>query len=200
MYGILRRAGPPRPEPVISQNQRDARLHPFCVLAGDSGERVGGNRTAPAVRRAFLWRGADDGAAAVEAAVIVGGLLLAVFGSIEFGRAFWTYNTMVLAVEQAGRYAMVHAGGTVEVCRAQAAAGNCPEPSATPLANCSAARAREVLLSYWVGDIAIAVREDATSTPKTMTICASSSFGFLAPRLLPYGSLDLTSRVTVPLI
>lgn len=147
-----------------------------------------------------FWHDAEDGAAAVEAGLIVGALLLVIVGSIEFGRALWSYNTMVLAVEEAGRYAMVHARGTAEACQAQAPAGHCPEPSDTPLANCSAARAREVLLSYGAGNIAITVREDAMPTPKSMTICASSSFNFLAPQLLPYGSLDLTSRVTVPLI
>lgn len=151
-------------------------------------------------RRVLVRPGAEDGTAAVEAALIVGALLLVVLGSVEFGRVLWTYNTMILAVEEAGRYAMLHAKGTADICQAQAPVDHCPEPSGTALANCSAARAREVFLSYRVGNIAIAVREDAMAMPKTMTICASSSFDFLAPQLLPYGSLDLTSRVTVPLI
>ena len=147
-----------------------------------------------------FWRGAEDGAVAVEAGLVVGVLLLIVVGSIEFGRGFWAYNTMVLAVEEAGRYAMVHSRGAAGICPAQVPAGHCPEPSDTPLANCSAARARDVLLSYRVVNIDISAHEDAMSSPKTITICASSSFGFIAPQLLPYGPLDLTSRVTVPLI
>lgn len=146
------------------------------------------------------WRRSENGAAAVEAGLILAVLLLGIVGSIEFGRAFWTYNTMILAVEKAGRYAMLNPSGTVELCQAQVSAGTCPEPSDTPLANCSAARVREVLFSYRVENIAVTAREDAISMPKTMTICASSSFGFLTPQLLPYGSLDLSSRITVPLL
>jgi hypothetical protein len=144
--------------------------------------------------------GPEEGSAAVEASLIISVLLLLVFGSVEFGRAFWTYNTMLLAVEEAGRYAMTHNHGPPGACAAQGRAPNCPLPSDTPLANCSAARAQQVLSAYRVGRIEVSVGEDTTNLPKTITICASSSFGFAAPNLLPFGPLDLTSRVTVPLI
>src|SRR5438309_184268 len=60
------------------------------------------------MRRKERRRGWDEGAVAVEAAVTLSALLLLIFGIIEFGTAFWQWNTMLLAVEQAGRYAMVH--------------------------------------------------------------------------------------------
>jgi Flp pilus assembly protein TadG len=144
--------------------------------------------------------GAEEGAAVVEASLIMGVLFLLVFGSVEFGRAFWTYNTMLLAVEEAGRYAMTHSHGPSETCSAQSQALNCPLLSDTPLANCSAARARQVLSAYQVGSVEVSVGEDAINLPNTMTICASSTFGFTAPNLLPFGPLDLMSWVTVPLI
>jgi hypothetical protein len=56
------------------------------------------------------------------------------------------------------------------------------------------------LSAYQSSQVQVSVVEDATSTPTTVTVCASYSFNFLMPRLLPYGPLDLTSRVTVPLI
>lgn len=144
--------------------------------------------------------GPEEGAAAVEACLVVAALLLGVFGSVELGRAFWTYNTMLLAVEEAGRYAMVHSYQPLGTCAAQMRAPNCPSPSDTTLANCSAARARQVLSAYRVANIEVSVEQDTTSMPNRITVCASSSFGFVAPNLLPYGPLNLHSQVTVPLI
>jgi Flp pilus assembly protein TadG len=144
--------------------------------------------------------GGEAGTAAVEAAFTISVLLLLIIGSAEFARAFWTYNTMVLAVEEAGRYAMVYGHGSPAICQSQSVATHCPAPSNTALANCSAARAQQVLSAYRAAKIDISVEEDTTSSPATITICASHSFDFIAPQLLPYGPLDLTSRVTVPLI
>jgi Flp pilus assembly protein TadG len=145
-------------------------------------------------------RGAEEGAAAVEAAVTMSVLLLLIVGSIEFGRALWTYNTMLLAVEEAGRYAMVSNQGPPVTCSTQSQAPRCPTLSNTPLANCSAELAQQVLSSYEAPRIGVSVTEDTTSSPATITICTNYSFDFLAPELLPYGPLNLTSQVTVPLI
>jgi Flp pilus assembly protein TadG len=53
-------------------------------------------------------RGWDEGATAVEAAITISLSLALVFGILEFGMALWQSNTMVLAVEEAGRYVMVN--------------------------------------------------------------------------------------------
>ena len=84
-------------------------------------------------------------------------------------------------------------------CAPQSQAQRCPKLSDTPLANCSAARARQVLSAYQVANIDVSVAEDTTSVPAKVTICASYTFGFTAPPLLPVGTLDLISRVTLPL-
>jgi Flp pilus assembly protein TadG len=145
--------------------------------------------------------GAEEGSTAVEVGVIISVLLLLIVGSVEFGRAFWTYNTMLLAVEEAGRYAMIHYDyGAPETCSAQSQASNCPTVSNTPLANCSAARAQQVLSAYQAPRIGVSVNQNTTSSGATLTICTSYSFEFLAPEILPYGPLNMTSRVTVPLI
>lgn len=141
--------------------------------------------------------GAEEGSTAVEVGVTISVLLLLIVGSVEFGRAYWIYNTMLLAVEEAGRSAMIsYSSGVSGSCSAQSQASNCPTLSNTPLANCSAARAQQVLSAYQAPSIGVSVNEDATS----LTICTSYSFDFIAPQILPYGPLNLTSRVTVPLI
>jgi hypothetical protein len=111
----------------------------------------------------------------------------------------WTQNTMLLAVQEAGRYAMISNYVPSLSCGGQSQAPSCPTASNTPLANCSAARAQQVLSAFQATNIDISVKEDQTSTPATMTICASHTLDFAAPRLLPYAPVNLTSQVTVPL-
>jgi Flp pilus assembly protein TadG len=142
----------------------------------------------------------EAGTAAVEAVIIMSGLLLAVVGGVETARALWTYNTMLMAVEQAGRYAMTYNHRPPASCTAQSQASQCPALSNTPLANCSAWYARQILAAYRAPAVAVSVAVDMTTSPATVTICASHSFDFIAPQLLPYGPLDLISSVTVPVI
>jgi len=142
----------------------------------------------------------DQGSAAVEASIILSALLLLIVGSIEFGRALWTGNTMLLAIQEAGRFAMISNDPPSTSCSAQSQTPSCPVPSNTPLANCAAALAQQVLSSYQVANIEISVREDQTSTPATMTVCARHTFDFAAPGLLPFGPFNLKSQVTVPLV
>jgi Flp pilus assembly protein TadG len=142
---------------------------------------------------------AEAGNVTVESGVTISFLLLLIFGTVEFGHLFCTYNTMLLAVEETGRYAMVHSQGQPDACRAQSQAPRCPTLTNTPLANCSAALAQQ-LLSAYEANIDVSVREDRTSIPGTITICASYSADFGAPTLLPFGTLNLMRQVTVPLI
>jgi Flp pilus assembly protein TadG len=143
---------------------------------------------------------AEAGAAAVEAALIMSVLLLAVVGGGETARALWTYDTMLMAVEQAGRYAMMYNHRPPAICMTQTQASQCPALSNTPLANCSAWYAQQILAAYRVAAVAVSVSVDTTTSPGTITICASHSFDFIAPQLLSYGPLDLISSVTVPVI
>ena len=53
-------------------------------------------------------RGWDEGATTVEAAITISLSLALVFGIFEYGMALWQANTMVLAVEEAGRCVMVN--------------------------------------------------------------------------------------------
>jgi Flp pilus assembly protein TadG len=120
----------------------------------------------------------DEGTAAVEAALIAPALFFAILGIIELGTAFWQWNTMLLAVEQAGRYVMVN-NSSCDVSCAEAqmqavlpAASVCTTPSAGQISVC------------------------ASTSAGTMTLTTAYSFNLLSL----FGPFTITSQGTVPLI
>jgi hypothetical protein len=60
------------------------------------------------IRRPANHRSAEAGSVAVEFALILGPLLFLIVGATQFGLVFWNWNSMLLAVEEAGRYAMLY--------------------------------------------------------------------------------------------
>ena len=139
-------------------------------------------------------RSAEEGAAAIEAAFIVPLLLLMMMGTVEFGRAFWTYHRMLLALEDAGRYAMVYAASPSLLNST-----TCPSVTTMTLANCAVARANSYLASSGATGVSVSSSQDS-ATPPNLTIAATCPFNFLVPALLPYGPITLTSQVKVPLV
>jgi len=129
----------------------------------------------------------------VEAAFVMPILLLFVIGSVEFGRGLWTYHTMLLAVEEAGRYAMVYAASPSLLTSA-----SCPNVTTVTLANCAKAKADAYLAAYGGTGISISPPSEDASTPKNLTITATYTFNFITPILLPFGPISLTSQVIVP--
>jgi Flp pilus assembly protein TadG len=133
-------------------------------------------------RRKISRRRWDEGTAAIEAALVLPVLFLLILGIIEFGMAMWQWNTMLLAVEQAGRYVMVNinnAGCDVSCAEGQmqavlSGASVCTTPSS--------------------GQICVSA-STSTGTPSTMTLTAAYSFNFLALT----GPFTITSQGTVPL-
>ena len=106
--------------------------------------------------------------------------LLFILGIVEFGTALYSWNTMQLAVEHAGRYAMVN-NTTVTPAIAEAqmqtvlpTAAVCTTPSA--------------------GEICVNA-STAAGSPPTITLTAKYNFNFLALA----GSFILTSEATFPL-
>ena len=77
----------------------------------------------------------QQGVAAVEFAILLPLLLLIVFGITEFGRAMYSYNTIVKATRDAARYVMTQQPGggadAVAVCLAKYGNTTC---SGNPLA------------------------------------------------------------------
>src|SRR5436190_1451825 len=92
--------------------------------------------------RKGLRRSWDEGATAVESAIVLSLLFMLVFGILEFGMALWQWQTMELVVLQEGRNAMVN-NLTITATAANnniqnmlpGAAISCPLPS-SPAAPC----------------------------------------------------------------
>src|SRR5215472_5457950 len=107
--------------------------------------------------------GWDEGATAVEAAIVFSLLFSLVFGIIEFGMALWQWNTMELAVLQAGRWAMINNSDANLVSDTESqmtsvlsnATVSCPLPS-SPAA----------------GSSYVCATTATTSTPPTMSLSA----------------------------
>src|SRR5262245_31103851 len=99
--------GPPRPQPRRHADHRVPSGDPARFLARTSEFCEFYDRDTPAVIDARPPRYSTvQGSTAVEVSIILSALLLLVIGSIELGRALWTGNTMLLAVQEAGRFAM----------------------------------------------------------------------------------------------
>ncbi len=134
------------------------------------------NAAGPSVRRR---RAAVGGNAAVEFALVVPLLLMAIMGVAEFGRAWWLQLTLQYAVEEAGRYAMTHVAATTAELTAvvqENAAGVAP------------------------GEVAVNVTPEVAGSVDFVTITASHEFGFLT-LLSVFGDapITLTGRSRVPL-
>jgi TadE-like protein len=141
-----------------------------------------------------------EGAVAVETGLLMSLVVLLIMGALQIAEVWWTYNTMLLAVGDAARYAMLYSSGPPLVCGLQSQAPQCPPASDTPRANCAAARARQVLSMHQAANVSASVSENIGSSPPKATICASFSLGILGPHLLPSLSVTLISQTTVPLI
>lgn len=125
--------------------------------------------------------GWDEGAAAVEAAITFSLMLTLIFGVIGFAFALWQSNTMMLAVEQAGRYVMVNnatCGTSCAVSQMQTvltSASSCTTPTA--------------------GQICVSATTATGTTPPTMTLTAAYNFNLVA--FSP--SFTMTSQTVVPI-
>jgi Flp pilus assembly protein TadG len=123
----------------------------------------------------------NEGAAAVEAALVLPVLFLFVLGIVQFGMALWQWNTMLLAVEQAGRYVMINntsCGVSCAETQMQAVlsgASVCTTPTS--------------------GQMCVSASTTSGGTPSTMTLAAAYSFSPLAF----FQPFTITSQGTVPL-
>jgi Flp pilus assembly protein TadG len=125
------------------------------------------------------FRKNDAGAAAIEMAFVLPLFLLFVLGIIEFGRAYWTLNSMQLAVDEAGRYAMVHTTSTDAQIVAAAQAN---------------------LYGLNANNFTLTSASQTTGGVNYKVITATYVFSFVAPGVLPFGNLNLTRQTTVPLM
>jgi Flp pilus assembly protein TadG len=137
----------------------------------------------------------EEGASAVEAAVVIFAFVLLIFGLVQFAEIFWTWNTMMLGIEEGGRYAMVYNATNYP---SGPPASSCSVASPT-LANCAVARANAMLATYPSLSVTVSCTARCTGTPATMTLQGTFTFNFVAPNLLPYGPITMTRQLTVPL-
>lgn len=104
--------------------------------------------------------------------------LFFVMGMIEFGRAYWTLNSMQYAVDEAGRYAMLNVAASdsqiVSVAKSNLNGLNSSQ------FNISSSSQTSNGVIYKV-------------------IKATYSFTFITPILLPFGNMTLKRSTTVPL-
>jgi Flp pilus assembly protein TadG len=136
------------------------------------------------MREKGLKRGWDEGSTAVEAAIVFSLLFTLIFGIAEFGMALWQWNTMQLAVLQAGRFAMVNnATVTPAIAEAQmqavlpSASISCPLPSSPTAGN-------------WY----VCATTNA-GTPATMSLSASYGYSIIGLT----GPFKVAALATVPL-
>jgi Flp pilus assembly protein TadG len=127
------------------------------------------------------WKNArrrwDEGAAAIEAALVFPLLVLVILGIIEFGMALWQWNTMLLAVEQAGRFVMVNNTSCDVACAENQMQAVLPSASV-----CTIPASGQLCVS-------------ASATASTMKLSAAYGFNLLSL----FQPFTITTEGTVPL-
>jgi Flp pilus assembly protein TadG len=139
-------------------------------------------------RGSTLQHGWDEGATAVEGALIISVMVFLIFGIIEFGITLWNWNTMVLAVGDAGRYVMINnttCGTTCAVGQMQTTLATAPGTVST---TCTTPAADQICLS---------ANTTAGTAPNPSTMTLTAAYGFKVIGLSP--TYTLTSQATFPL-
>lgn len=133
------------------------------------------------IRNRSSRRDGERGAVLIEAAVAMLTVVFLILGGIQVGAALWAWHTMLLAVGEAGRYAMVYSSYSP----------NGPPTCADTLANCAVTNANQI----W-GDTfgTVACTGTCTGTPTTLTFTASYNVNVLVT------SITLRRQMTVPVI
>jgi Flp pilus assembly protein TadG len=133
----------------------------------------------------FLFR-ENKGATAVEGALVISVLIFLTFGIIEFGMALWAWNTMGLAVQDAGRYVMINnASATVQADAINLMQTILATAPGTVSTTCTTPTADQICLSA----------STTAGTPSLMTLTAA--YGFKVIGLSP--TYTLTSQATFPM-
>jgi hypothetical protein len=132
------------------------------------------------IRHRWARRGCDEGSVAVEAAITLSLLLFLIFGGIQFGLAYFAWNTMLLAAEEAGRYAMLYNPTSFP---------SGPPGCADTLANCAVSWANQNFGNVFP----VTWGTDANNCPSGMTFTVSYPINIIIP-------ITLTRYVCVPLI
>jgi Flp pilus assembly protein TadG len=154
------------------------------------------------------FRSSEEGATAVEAAIVISAFVVLTLGIVEFAQIYWTWNTMLLATEDAGRYAMLmsqNPSATFPTCTATTVPLSCSSlspPLPSNFVNCTVAQANQALSTYPAATATVSVSSCAAASapnPATITLQGTFTFNIIGPTSLP-PSVTMTSQLTVPLI
>jgi Flp pilus assembly protein TadG len=120
-------------------------------------------------RRPSLWR-AEHGGSMVESVEIMAALLLLILGIFAAGSIYWAWNTMLLAVEQAGRYAMLY--------------NPTAYPGGPPAATCGGGGDLGTCAVAWAGNTGfgtVTCTSGCNGAGSTITFTAQYNFDFVYP-------------------
>jgi Flp pilus assembly protein TadG len=142
-------------------------------------------------RRKRRFFGSEEGATAVEAALVLSVFVGLVLAIVDFAQAFFTWNTLQLVVGQASRYVIIQTsipnppGSALANCPPKGSATSCATSALTTLlpgasSSCSGAPAS--------GQTCV----DASCTATSCILSAQYGFKFL-------GLYTLTGQITVPI-
>lgn len=121
----------------------------------------------------------SDGTVAVEFALVAPMLFLLIFGLIESGRLYFTRSSVQFAVEQAGRYAMVHIDANTSAISQELKAN---------------------LIGVDPEDVTVTVTTQTVNGKTFKQINAAYSFTTVAGGLLNWGTIALNQQSNVPVI
>jgi Flp pilus assembly protein TadG len=148
----------------------------------------------PATRRKCGLRGSEDGATAVEAAFILSIVVLAVLIIIDFGQAFFIWNSLQLVVGQTSRNVIVQNGipggsGCDATCGEAALQNAIVNALGSTASICTTPTAGQYCVNATCNPASCS---SAAATTATMTLSALYGFKFV-------GSYILVGQITVPI-
>jgi Flp pilus assembly protein TadG len=116
-------------------------------------------------------RGRDDGAAAVEMALVMPLLLFVLFGIVDLSRAYDTQIQLSQAAREGARLVSMQSTSDLTTRIHQAAPSLCPTPETTPVPTCTVTTEYLVAATglTWAGDCTTAGAAGAVNTQVTVT-------------------------------
>jgi Flp pilus assembly protein TadG len=158
------------------------------------GEGKGGRphpMTRPAVpHRKRQLRGSEEGATAVEAALVFSAFLAMILVLVDFAGAFFIWNSLQLVVGQASRYAIVQNGIPSSTCDTTCA----KNALTTLLPGASSTCAGAPTSGQYCVNATCANPSACTPTAANTTMTLSALYGFKF-----VGLYTLTGQITVPI-
>ena len=182
--------------PAICRGQRIAGLHAigFHNLAlsavGECKDGPPGKMTVrSSTHRKREFRGSEDGATAVEAALVLSILIGVVLAIVDLAQAFFIWNTLQLVVGQAGRYVIVQTsippGSSSADCPPAGSATSCAISALTTLLPAASP-------SCTGGPASGQYCVDASCSATSCSLSATYGFKFV-------GTYTLAGQITVPI-